>query len=89
MKKRCMPSTDLVSHDDVMASIKTWLGSQGLPLLTEKEVIDALHGQRFRDEKVTGGHRERTASSYQWQGFQLLPSGAPDNEVDPFGSRHA
>jgi len=71
-----------------MASIDTWLDDQNLPLLNENEVIRELCRMGFDGANVTVHDGRKTNAGWQWNGFQLLPSDAPDNKVDPFGLRH-
>jgi hypothetical protein len=89
VKRRCTPSPDPVSHTDVMASINTWLDDQKRLRLNEHEVIRELQRLGFRDFNAMVSKKVETNTGWQWQGFQLLPFDAPDNEVDPFSSPNA
>jgi hypothetical protein len=72
-----------------MGSITTWLDNQNLPRLNESEVIRELHRMGFHDSNVIVRNKAKANEGWKWQGFQLLPSDAPDNEVDPFSSPNA
>jgi hypothetical protein len=89
VKRRCTPSSDPVSHTDVMTSINTWLDDQRQPRLKDNEVIRELKRLGFHDFNNMVSKKVETNAGWQWQGFQLLPLDAPDNKVDPFSSPNA